>query len=403
VLEEIASKVLRTYWSVASFQSLYARANNWSVGGDPGTPTQLDRWALSEVHRLTAEVDAALEDYDTARAGRALLAYIDDLSNWYVRRSRRRFWDGDPAALGTLHECLHVLTRLLAPFVPFITEQVWGALFATTGSADSVHLALWPNTDHALVDVELGGQMALVRRLVELGRAARADSAVTTRQPLARALVSAPGWSAMPEPLRREVADELNVVELSVLADAEAGDLVDVAVKPNFRTLGKRFGSGTQAVAQAIAGAPAQEFAAALAAGSASVPVAGERVSIGADEVVVTETPRSGWAVASAGAETVALDLELTHELRLAGLVRHVVRLVQEARKNAGLDVTDRIELWWRVGGSPEPAEAIRTHADQLAGEVLATALQEGPPADGMETFATQDEELGLHLWLRRA
>ncbi|MDT4910125.1 MAG: isoleucyl-tRNA synthetase, partial [Pseudonocardiales bacterium] len=249
----------------------------------------------------------------------------------------------------------------------------------------------------------LGEQMALVRRLVELGRAARADSSVKTRQPLARALVSAQGWSTMPESLRREVADELNVVDLSVLADTEAGDLVDVAVKPNFRTLGRRFGGGTQAVAQAVAAAPPREFAAALAAGSASVLVAGEQVTIGPDEVMVTETPRSGWAVASAGAETVALDLELTHELRLAGLVRDVVRIVQEARKNAGLDVTDRIELWWRVGGSPEPAEAIRTHADQLAREVLATTVHEGPPDDGVETFATQDEELGLHIWLRRA
>ncbi|MEP7021353.1 MAG: isoleucine--tRNA ligase, partial [Pseudonocardiales bacterium] len=401
VLDEIGSKVLRTYWSVASFQSLYARANNWTLGGEPGTPTQLDRWALSEVHRLTIEVDAALEDFDTARAGRALLAYIDDLSNWYVRRSRRRFWDGDPAALGTLHECLHVLTRLLAPFVPFITERVWESLFAPTGSGDSVHLALWPSADKVLVDSALGGQVALVRRLVELGRAARADSSVKTRQPLARALISAPGWSAMPEPLRREVADELNVVELSVLADTEAGDLVEVALKPNFRALGKRFGGGTQAVARAISAAPARDFAAALATGSASVLVAGEQVSIGADDVVVTETPRSGWAVASAGAETVALDLELTHELRLAGLLRDIVRLVQEARKSAGLEVTDRIELWWRVGGSPEPAEAIRTHAEQLSSEVLATAVHEGPPSEGVETFSAQDEEMGLHLWLR--
>jgi len=402
VLEEIASKVLRTYWSVASFQSLYARANDWAPGGDPGTLTQLDRWALSEVHRLAIEVDAALEDFDTARAGKALAAYIDDLSNWYVRRSRRRFWDGDPAALGTLHECLHMLTRLLAPFVPFVTEQVWGALFATTGSLDSVHLAQWPGADDSLVDIALGEQVAQVRRLVELGRAARADSAVKTRQPLARALISAPGWSAMPEPLRQEVADELNVVALSVLAAAEAGDLVDMAVKPNFRALGKRFGGATQAVANAVRAADPREFAAALAVGSASVVVDGEQVSVGGEEVVVTETPRSGWAVASAGAETVALDLELTHELRLAGLVRDVVRLVQEARKNAGLDVTDRIELWWRVGGSPEPAEAIRTHAEQLAGEVLATTMHEGAPDGDVATFSAEDDDLGLHLWLRR-
>ncbi len=145
VLDEIASKVLRTYWSVASFQALYARANGWTVG-QAGEPTVLDRWALSEAHRLVGEVDAALEDYDTQRAGRALSTYIDDLSNWYVRRSRRRFWDGDPAALSTLHECLHLLTRLLAPFVPFVTEKVWSALFATTGelAPESVHLSQWP-------------------------------------------------------------------------------------------------------------------------------------------------------------------------------------------------------------------------------------------------------------------
>jgi isoleucyl-tRNA synthetase len=404
VLDEIASKVLRTYWSVASFQSLYARANDWSpaAGADVGTPTELDRWALSEVHRLTIEVDTALEQFDTARAGRALATYLDDLSNWYVRRSRRRFWDGDPAALGTLHECLHVLTRLLAPFVPFVTEQVWAALFAPTGSAESVHLASWPSADETLVDAELSTHVAQVRRLVELGRAARADSAVKTRQPLARALISAPGWAAMPEPLRREVADELNVLELAALAETAAGELVDVTVKPNFRALGKRFGGRTPAVAAAVSAADGPALAAALTAGSATVLLDGEQVPVTADEVVVSETPRSGWAVASAGPETVALDLELTHELRLAGLVRDIVRLVQEARKNAGLEVTDRIELWWRVGGSPLPAEAIRTHADQLAAEVLATVLHEGAPERVDEFFAVHDEELGLHLWLRR-
>ncbi len=402
VLEEIASKVLRTYWSVASFQSLYARANGWTPAVF-GEPTELDRWALSEAHRLARDVDDALEDFDTARAGKALAAYIDDLSNWYVRRSRRRFWEGDPAALSTLHQCLHILTRLLAPFVPFVTERVWQALFAATGDGDSVHLAAWPVADERYIDDGLGESVALVRRLVELGRAARADSGVKTRQPLARALISAPGWAALSEVLRREVADELNVVELAVLADTAADELVDVTVKPNFRALGKRFGGGTQQVARAIGAADARALAAALADGTASVDVDGAPVSISTDEVVVTETPRSGWAVSSAGAETVALDLELTHELRLAGLLRDVIRLVQEARKSAGLDVTDRIDLWWRVGGSPEPAEAVRTHAEQLASEVLATSVTEGAPADEAGLFAAEDDDLGLHLWLRRA
>ncbi|HEY3715401.1 MAG TPA: class I tRNA ligase family protein, partial [Jatrophihabitantaceae bacterium] len=402
VLEEIASKVLRTYWSVASFQSLYARANGW----DPsraGEPTQLDRWALSEVHRLAAEVDAALEDFDTQRAGRALAGYIDDLSNWYVRRSRRRFWDGDPAALSTLHECLRVLTLLLAPFVPFVTEKVWSALFAgRDGNAESVHLAAWPNIETAVIDRELGEQVALVRRLVELGRSARADAKIKTRQPLAQALVSAPGWAALPESLRDEVREELNVVELARLADA--GELVELTVKPNFRELGKVFGKRTQAVATAITTAAAGDvdaFVTRYRGGTMTVAVNGETLPVAGDMVVISETPRSGWAVAASGPDTVALDLELTHELRLLGTLRDVVRLVQDARKNAGLEVTDRIELWWRVGGSPEPAEAIRQHAGQLAAEVLATFLNEGAPTDE-GWYETTDLELGLHLWLRR-
>ncbi|MDP9117376.1 MAG: isoleucine--tRNA ligase [Actinomycetota bacterium] len=406
-LEEIASKVLRTYWSVASFQSLYARANEWSPGPAPEAPSAenrrpLDRWALSRVHTVAARVDAALEDFDTAAAGKYLADYIDELSNWYVRRSRRRFWDGDAAALATLHECLSVLTRLLAPFVPFITDQVWTAMFAEVTEIDSVHLSQWPEADDALRDDALESSVGLVRRLVELGRAARADSGVKTRQPLARALISASGWSALPVELQREVADELNVLSLSALADAEVDELVEITLKPNFRTLGSRFGKSTQPIASAISASDPAAFAADLTRGSASVQVDGITVAIDASEVVVTETPRTGWAVASAGAETVALDLELTHELRLLGLVRDIVRIVQETRKQAGLDVTDRIELWWRVGGSPEPAEAIRAHADQLSSEVLATEVHEGAPANPAEFFAAGDDELGLHLWLRR-
>ena len=404
VLEEIASKVIRTYWSIASFQSLYARANNWTPDALSGERTVLDRWALSEVHRVAAEVDTALDAFDTARAGKALAGYIDDLSNWYVRRSRRRFWDGDPAALSTLHECLHVLTRLLAPLIPFVTERVWGALFAGAGDApDSVHLADWPDADPQLVDADLAEQVALVRRLVELGRSARADSKVKTRQPLARALISAPGWAGLPEELKDQVREELNVVELARLGDAD--ELVELNVRPNFRELGRRFGKRTQAVASAITAADATELVTAYRAGEASVVVDGETFPISGEEITVSETPRSGWAVASDGADTVALDLELTHELRLAGHVREIVRMVQEARKSAGLEVTDRIELWWRVGGSPEPAEAIRRHRDQLANEVLAVAVREEEPGrqvgDGL--YTATDSEHGLTIWLARA
>jgi isoleucyl-tRNA synthetase len=401
-LEEVVRKVLLTYWNTASFLVLYANANRWhpSAAAAPAHADRpaLDQWALSELHRVVAEVGAALDDFDSARAGKALAAYVDDLSNWYVRRSRRRFWDGDPAALSTLHECLEVLTRLLAPFVPFVTDEVHERLVrdADPNVADSVHLRAWPTVNDALVDPELGEQMALVRRVVELGRAARADAAVKTRQPLARALVSAPGWSRLPAALREHVADELNVRALDTL-DA-AGHLVDVSAKANYRALGKRFGQRTPAVAAAIAAADPAALAAALRTdGAATVTVDGEAIAVGPDDVVVSETPRAGWAVAAAGGETVALDLELSDELRRAGAVREVIRLVQEARKAQGFDVSDRIELWWEAGG--ETAAAVAEGAEMLSAEVLATSITHGRPNAPMA--AHEVAELGLTFWLR--
>ena len=402
VLEEIASKVLQTYWSVASFQSLYARANEWSPAQDsPDGRTALDRWALARADQVVGEVTHALEGFDTAAAGRSIAGFIDDLSNWYVRRSRRRFWDGDAAALATLHECLRILTLLMAPMTPFLTESVWQALFADAEGVESVHLAAWPVTE-GMVDTDLIDDVATVRRLVELGRSARAESKVKTRQPLARAMISAPGWDALSDELRQEVATELNVVDVSSLAGA--GELIELSVKANFRTLGRRFGKRTQLVANAIAATDAATLVSAVRQGAAHVVVAdGELVTIEADDVIVTETPRSGWAVASAGSDTVALDLELTAELRRLGLLRDVIRIVQEARKGAGLDVTDRIELWWRIGGSPDGAEAVRERAAALADEVLATTLTEGRPSAVDDFAEVVDEDMGLTIWLRKA
>jgi isoleucyl-tRNA synthetase len=401
VLEEIVRKVLLTYWNTASFLTLYAGAAGW----EPGTPVAdvadrplLDRWALSELHRTVAEVDAAMEGFDTARAGKRLAAFIDDLSNWYVRRSRRRFWDGDPAALATLHECLEVLTRLLAPFTPFVTEAVHRALVTSVWPdlPDSVHLRDWPRVDGSLQDAELASQVALVRRLVELGRSARTASKVRTRQPLGRALVGAPGWATLPAELRAQVAEELNVQSVEGLGGV-GGELVDVSVKPNFRALGKRFGAGTKAVAAAVAAADPAALAAAVRSGAATIEVDGAPVQLGADDLVVTETPRTGWAVAADGGETVALDLAVTPQLRRAGIAREVVRLVQDARKASGLEVTDRITLTWSAS-APEVAEAVREHAAAVAGEVLAVSFAEGAVTDGR-----RDDELGLEFTLAKA
>ncbi|AYY12852.1 isoleucine--tRNA ligase [Actinobacteria bacterium YIM 96077] len=450
VLGEIVRKVLLTYWNTVSFLSLYGRTSGWSPGdGAPAVDQRpvLDRWALSELNRLVADVDAALDAYDTQRAGSRLATFIDDLSNWYVRRSRRRFWDGDPAALATLHECVETLTRLLAPITPFITERVWQDLVVAVdpSAAASVHMASWPEPDTALVDDQLAEEVALTRRLVELGRAARAESKIRTRQPLARALVGAWGWDRLRGELRAEIADELNVTEVMSFSEAassgasgdagdageaghpaaaggspgtaQAGDtaqtgdpddagsaLLDVSAKANFRSLGKRYAKDTPKVAAAIAETDAAELAASLrASGSATLTVedVGD-VVLSPEDVVITETPREGWAVVREG-ETVALDLTLTDELVRAGLVREVIRLIQEARKASGFDVADRIELAWSA--SPDAGQldqAVREHQQLLADEVLAVSVHDELHALDGEADHT-DEGLGFTFRLRRA
>jgi isoleucyl-tRNA synthetase len=405
-LEEIVRKVLLTYWNTVSFLVLYANASGWTPGSvaAPAAAERplLDRWLLSEVHACVRDVTVAFEGFDTAAAGRRLAGLVDDLSNWYVRRSRRRFWDGPSSpegasAFATLHEALVTLTGLLAPITPFIADYLWGVL-KLPGAPESVHLSAWPGYDESLIDASLSSQMALTRRLVELGRSARASSSVRTRQPLSAALVGAPGFASLPDPLRELVMDELNVHSLSPLE----GELVDYTVKPAFRSIGARFRDSTQAVARAITEADPAALAHAVQSGtsySVDVPSVGP-VSLTDADVVVTQTPREGWAVATDGGETLALDVTVTPALRLEGLAREVVRLVQDARKNDGLDVTDRIVLRW-TSSDPALLEALQVHGQTVAAEVLAVDYSQGTGLDG--GFSHEDAGLGLRFWLRRA
>jgi isoleucyl-tRNA synthetase len=415
-LAEIVRKVLLTYWNTVSFFVLYANAaaaqgQAWEPGMLASAPAPesrplFDRWLLSELAIVTADVTAALEAFDTAAAGRQLAAFIDEMSNWYVRRCRRRFWDGPgtpdgAAAFATLYECLETLTRLMAPIVPFITDHVWSIL-RPPGAPDSVHLAGWPISDPVRVDEQLSQRMQLVRRLVELGRSARAAASIGLRQPLAAALAGAPGFGDLPDELRAQIAAELNVRSLDALATV-GGELVDHVVKPNFRALGRRFGKRTPVAAAAITSADPATLARELtAAGTVTVTVEGEPVTLSSDDVIVTQTPRAGWAVAAEGGETVALATDITPELRREGLAREVIRQVQEARKGDGLDVSDRITLWWRAA-DPELSAALSEHGDLIASEVLAVEFSAGAPGAGAgDAVGHADEDLGLEFWLRR-
>ncbi|MDR1806857.1 MAG: isoleucine--tRNA ligase [Propionibacteriaceae bacterium] len=411
-IQETVRKVLLTYWNSVSFQALYARVNHWTpkprgralwlrsedratatgpdtvaseertVASDPVSCHVLDRWLLSATQVLIQEVTAALENYDTLRAGTLLTEFIDHLSNWYVRRSRRRFWNGDDSALSTLHEVLNVVTRLMAPIAPFVTERVWQDLFVASdpGAPESVHLAAWPVADPGLIDPALAESMDLTRRLVELGRAARSAAEMKNRQPLARALVSSSALSRLTPELLAEIRSELNVE--AVESFTSAGDLVDYSAKGNFRALGKRFGKDTAAVGAAVAAANAADLAGALATfGHVSVTYAGGTVELGPDEVIVSERPREGWSVVNEQGETVALDLNLTPDLVRQGQVREFIRGVQELRKTSGLEVSDRIQLAWTADG--DLGDALAAAQAQIAAEVLAVDVTRGAaPAD---------------------
>jgi len=391
-INEVVRKTLLTYWNTVSFHALYAKASNFELSQTPALADRplMDRWIVSELNLLVQEVDAALEDFDSQIAGRALARFIDDLSNWYVRRSRRRFWDGDTAALGTLHECLVALTKLLAPLVPFITEQVWQELVRPTDAKapTSVHLADWPVADQSAINGELGSQVALTRRIVELGRATRAESGIKIRQPLGRALIAASGWSTLPEAMREQIADELNVLSLEDIAKAD-GDLVDISVKANFKSLGAKFGGAVQEISKAIAATDATALVKTLRATGATTVGTWE---IALDDLVITEVPKSGWSVSSHDGESVALDLELTPALIAAGNVREVIRFIQERRKSDGFEISDRISVTWNA--THEIAAAIESDQQHIADEVLATSMVRD------SALAITDTEIGVEVKL---
>jgi isoleucyl-tRNA synthetase len=408
--DDIVRRFLLTLWNVYAFFVTYANAE----GFDPSEPAPplaerpvLDRWALSQLARTVREAREGLEAYDATGAGRRIALFVDDLSNWYVRRSRRRFWDprseggdDDRAAFATLHECLVTVGTLLAPFVPFVTEEIWRNLAADReGRPSSVHLCDYPVPDGTAIDDALDEAMRTARTVVELGRRVRVETKTKVRQPLARAVVHFGGDRAEFEPLLPVVADELNVQR--VVFAGSADELGRWRAKPNYRVLGPRLGPHVKDVAAALA-ADEGSLAAALAGGDAiEVPTPSGDVTLSASDVELSQEIREGWGVASDGGLTVALDLELTPELRREWLARELVRLVQDARKAAGLNVSDRIVLGVRATG--DVADALEAHRDYVAGETLAVELT--ADAGGDEAYRQEGEidATAVSVSLRRA
>jgi isoleucyl-tRNA synthetase len=388
-IRESTRKTLLTLWNVFSFFATYADLDGWAPG-DWTTNHVMDRWILSQLRATISRATEDLENFDALGAATAVATFVDDLSNWYVRRSRARFWGGpgqtgDGGAHAVLYRCLVVTTQLLAPLCPFMTDEMYRAL---TGSP-SVHLSDWPKPVGP-PDTALAREMEAARRIVGLGRAARTDAGVRTRQPLRRALLLHPG-AALSDEVKEEVKAELNVRELE---DVETlSDLMTWTVVPNFKALGPRLGKRVNDVKAALAAADGTEVRRALERDGA-ITIAGER--LGPDDVEVRATRHEDFALAQEGGWAVALDLELDDDLRTEGVAREIARDLNDLRKARGLALSDRIALTVEAG--PRVVAALEGHRAWISAQVLATELVVGAVGADATALDVDGEPLRVEL-----
>jgi isoleucyl-tRNA synthetase len=349
---EAVRQFLLPLWNTYSFYVLYANAGGVDAvrdlppGNLAGAEGALDRWVLSRLQATVQVVRERLDNFDATGGGRALMAFVEELSNWYVRRSRRRFWDGDPAAFATLRECLVTVSKLLAPFCPFVADEIYDNLDA------------------------LEEAMAVARETVRLGLGARGQAKLKVRQPLRAAIVVATGAERDAiERLGEIVREELNVHELRFVSDAD--ELGQVEVKPNYRSLGPRFGKHMPQAAAAVAGLDPTHVAASVREGRpVAISVGGHDHELTAADLLISMKPLEGYQVEREGSHAVALALSVDDELRVEGWAREIVHTVQAARKSAGLEISDRIRL--TLDGDASLLDAGRAHQAYIAGEVLA-------------------------------
>lgn len=411
---EVVRQFLLTLWNTYSFFVTYANIDGWTpVKGETEegvSPfSSLDRWILSELHILVRRVTAALEAYDVTGAARPIAAFVDDLSNWYVRRSRRRFWkseeDADKlAAYQTLYECLVTVAKLLAPFMPFIAEELYQNLVRSVDETapKSVHHCDFPVADESLIDEELVRDTQLVMRVVSLGHGARNRAGIKVRQPLAQALVKT-REAVEVESLSRladQVVDELNVKEMVFLE--EASQVVDYQLSPVPSLLGKKHGALFPKIRAAVAGmdaAATMDLVRRLQAGqSVEVVADGQTVTLLLEEVEVQLRAKEGYAVAEEAGYLVAVATELSEDLVREGLAREVVRRIQIMRKEADFRIEDYITTYYRA--DPTLREVLAEYGDYIKQETLSTALieAEAPAEAYAQTLEIDGQSITLSV-----
>jgi isoleucyl-tRNA synthetase len=413
LVEETLRDFFMTLWNTAGFFVLYANLDrpDLRAGMPVAERPSIDRWLVSRMHALVRDVSAALDAFDATLACRLIRdVVVDELSNWYVRRNRRRFWKGDAAtdaraAYVTLYEALVTITKLIAPMAPFTAESLYQNLVRRVDpdAPASVHLADWPTFDAALIDDDLMRDMAVLIRVVELGRSARATSGHKVRQPLPEVLVRVRSTEEQRglERLEEQIKEELNVKAVRYL-DVTA-DFVDYTVKPNLPLIGKRFGKQVPALRDALAAADGREIARRVRAGEPiELEVGGERVSLESEAVLLDARSPEGYVAVEDRGYLAALNTALTPELIREGTMRDAVRLVQDARKQAGLEVSDRIVLGLEADGADAGA-ALAEHEEAVAAETLATTLEFGVVADAVIDVRAPLADGTVRITLRRA
>lgn len=419
--EEVKRNLL-TLWNTYSFFVMYANLDGF-VPEKSAVPVaeraELDRWILARLNELVGQAHAELQDYDVASLTRQVEAFVDDLSNWYVRRSRRRFWksesDSDKlAAYSTLYEVLVALTKIIAPMMPFLAEEMYQNLVKSDGrnpdAPESVHHCDYPLVDEALVDRQLLDDVALTQQLVSLGRAARNKAGIKVRQPLREIVVRVPSRNdeASVRRMEGQVMEELNVKR--VVVTSQVGDLITYLIKPNFSVMGPRYGKRLSAIREAVAALDPAQVAAQVEAEqpvTVNLPGEDEPVHLEPGDLVVETREREGFAVAQEGGLVVALDTELDDELMQEGLARDLVRIINDMRKSADYNVSDRITTYYNVDG-PDDANkklvngALSGYKDYIRSETLTVDLVDAEAPAGSYS---QEEKIGsttLKLAIRR-
>ncbi len=401
IVQDVASSFINTFWNTYGFFVLYARLDDVDLRQEipPADRPEIDRWVLALLNQTVRTCTAALDDYDAKRAGEAIESFVDQLSNWYVRRNRRRFWkstdpDDKRSAYLTLYECLEVATKLMAPFVPFLAEYIYQNLVRTVdGDAPiSVHMSAWPAVNEDYDNDSLLFDIGVVQKVVGLARAARAQSGVRTRQPLSRLLLRAPDDAAAKALAdhKEQILEELNVKTIEFIARDEG--LVNYRIKPNLPKLGKEYGKELPDIRRALAEADGAAVAGKVALGeSVTISIPSGEILLTGEDLLIETSSAEGYACGADAGYLTALDTSLTEELIREGIAREMIRTVQESRKQAGLEVSDRIVLG--VSGSAGVEAALDEFREYLMSETLATEWQIGQKNPRFLEKRTLDDE----------